>query len=43
MNTIVLDASSTQLSIEHLIKLAAKDAVELRDADGRVVALVLAG
>jgi hypothetical protein len=41
MNTFVLNDSTAHLSIAHLLKQVQGGAVEVRDAAGKVVALVL--
>jgi len=41
MNTIVLNDSTAHLSISHLLLQVQSGAVEVRDAAGKVVALVL--
>lgn len=41
MNTLVLNSETAHMSIEHLLKQAEGGGVEVRDAEGNVVALVL--
>jgi hypothetical protein len=41
MNTLVLNADTANLSIEHLLKQATTGGVEVRDAQGRIMAFVL--
>ena len=41
MNTIVLDSETANLSIEHLLRQADKGGIELKDANGKVVAFIL--
>lgn len=41
MNTLILNAETANLSITHLLKQVDSGGVEVRDAQGNVVALVL--
>ena len=41
MNTLVLDSETAKLSLEHLLKQLGKGGVEVRDAQGKIVAVVL--
>jgi len=41
MNTFILNAETANLSIEHLLKRANEGGVEVRDAQGNVLAFVL--
>jgi hypothetical protein len=41
MNTLVLNAQTASLSIEHLLKQVDSGGVEVRDTQGKVVAFVL--
>jgi len=42
MNTLILNAETANLSIEYLLKQVKEGGVEVRDADGNIVAFVLA-
>lgn len=41
MTTLVLNADTSQMSIENLLQQASSGGVEVRDADGKVVGIVL--
>ena len=41
MNTIVLNAETSRLSIEHLLRQAEGGGVQVQDANGKIVALVM--
>jgi hypothetical protein len=41
MNTLVLNSETANLSIEHLLKQAIAGGVEVRDAQGNIMAFVL--
>ncbi|NOY30161.1 MAG: hypothetical protein GXP28_08275 [Planctomycetes bacterium] len=41
MNTFILNAETSSLSIEHLLKQAKAGGVEVRDAQGEILAIVL--
>lgn len=41
MNTIILNAETANLSIEHLLKRASEGGVEVQDGNGKVLAFVL--
>jgi hypothetical protein len=41
MNTLVLNSQTANLSIEHLLKQASAGGVEVRDAQGNIMAFVL--
>lgn len=41
MNTLILDSETAKLSLEHLLKQLGNGGVEVRDAQGNIVAIVL--
>ena len=41
MNTLILNAETANMSIDHLLKQMSNGGVEVRDAQGNIVAIVL--